>query len=165
MQRPIEVKHTHVCETIQYGNKDTHSQRHLSHQCLKGSAANVDIPGCFWISKVALLKFLWHFQKLFFFFSSFPNPPTFQSNAQDNTGTHLQCAHTHTPSRLKSEPGGVSSISAQRAERPHDEFEASVVDVPQVDVFVGDLHGALPVDVQVGGGHQVHVETFWKNWQ
>ena len=71
--------------------------------------------------------------------------------------------HTHTPSRLKSEPGGVSSVSAQRAERPHDEFEASVVDVPQVDVFVRDLHGALPVDVQVGGGHQVHVETFWKD--
>lgn len=31
--------------------------------------------------------------------------------------------------------------------------------VPQVDVFVRDLHGALPVDVQVRGGHQVHVET------
>lgn len=34
--------------------------------------------------------------------------------------------------------------------------------VPQVDVFVCDLHGALSVDVQVRGGHQVHVETFWK---
>lgn len=36
------------------------------------------------------------------------------------------------------------------------------MDVPQVDVFMGDLHGALPIDVQVWGGHQVHVETFWK---
>lgn len=33
------------------------------------------------------------------------------------------------------------------------------MDVPQVDVLMGDLHGALPVDVQVRGGHQVHVET------
>lgn len=63
------------------------------------------------------------------------------------------------PSRLEGEPGGVSSVAAQRAERPHDQFEAGVVDVPQVDVFVGDLHGALAVDVQVGGWHQVDVET------
>lgn len=34
--------------------------------------------------------------------------------------------------------------------------------VPQVDVFVRDLHGALAVDVQVRGGHQVHVETLWR---
>lgn len=36
------------------------------------------------------------------------------------------------------------------------------MDVPQVDVLVCDLHGALSVDVQVRGGHQVHVETLWK---
>lgn len=36
------------------------------------------------------------------------------------------------------------------------------MDVPQVDVLMGDLHGALAVDVQVGRGHQVHVETFCK---
>lgn len=36
------------------------------------------------------------------------------------------------------------------------------MDVPQVDVLVRDLHGALSVDVQVGGGHQVHVEPLWK---
>lgn len=68
----------------------------------------------------------------------------------------------HIPSRLESKPGGVSTISAQGAERPHDKFEASVVNVPQVDVFMRDLHGALPVDVQVRGWHQVHVETFCK---
>lgn len=73
--------------------------------------------------------------------------------------------HPHTPSGLKSEPGGVSAVSAERAERPHDEFEASVVNVPQVDVFLGDLHGALAVDVQVRGRHQVHVEAFWKESQ
>lgn len=37
--------------------------------------------------------------------------------------------------------------------------------VPQVDVFVGDLHGALAVDVQVRSGHEVHVEAFWKDSQ
>lgn len=85
-----------------------------------------------------------------FFFPS--QPPAFQSHtlAQDSTSTYL---YANTPSRLKCEPGGVSSISAQRAERPHDEFEASVVNVPQVDVFMRDLHGALPIDVQVRGGH------------
>lgn len=60
---------------------------------------------------------------------------------------------THAPSGLESEPGGVSAVSAQGAEGPHDEFQASVVNVPQIDVFMSDLHGALPVDVQVGGGH------------
>lgn len=66
------------------------------------------------------------------------------------------------PSRLEGEPGGVSSVAPQRAERPHDQLEAGVVDVPQVDVLVGDLHGALAVDVQVGSGHQVDVETLWR---
>lgn len=61
--------------------------------------------------------------------------------------------HARPPAGLKGEPGGVSSVSAQGAERPHDEFEAGVVNIPQVDVFMGDLHGALPVDVQVRGGH------------
>lgn len=74
--------------------------------------------------------------------------------------TQTHALHAYTPSGLKSEPGGVSAVSAQRAERPHDEFEASVVNVPQVDVFMGDLHGALPVDVQVRRGHEVYVETF-----
>lgn len=39
------------------------------------------------------------------------------------------------------------------------------MDVPQVDVLMGDLHGALSIDVQVRGGHEVHVETFCKNSQ
>lgn len=68
-------------------------------------------------------------------------------------------AWKHPPSRLEGEPGGVSSVAAQRAERPHDQLEAGVVDVPQVDVLMGDLHGALAVDVQVGGRHQVDVEA------
>lgn len=112
---------------------------HPSHQCLKCSAATVDILGCFLIS---------------IFFNGGPPPPK-----------HRQRAHSaaaHPPSRLESEPGGVSPVAAQRAERPHDQFEARVVYVPQVDVLVRDLHGALSVDVQVRGGHQVHVETFWK---
>lgn len=83
----------------------------------------------------------------------FPPFPTFQSL---NTTKQV-----HTPPRLKSEPGGVSSVSSQRAERPHDELETRIVNVPQVDVFMGDLHGALPIDVQVRGGHKVHIESFW----
>lgn len=71
----------------------------------------------------------------------------------------------HSPSRLKREPSGVSAVSSQRAEGPHDQFEARVVYVPQVDVFVCDLHGALSVDVQVWRGHQVHIETFWGKTQ
>lgn len=66
----------------------------------------------------------------------------------------------HAPARLKSKPGGISTVSPQGTEWPHDEFEASVVNVPQVDVFMGDLHGALSVDVQVRSGHEVHVKPF-----
>lgn len=73
----------------------------------------------------------------------------------------LFCA-SRLPSGLEGEPGGVPSVAAQRAERPHDQLEAGVVDVPQVDVLVRDLHGALAVDVQVGRGHQVDVETLWR---
>lgn len=86
-----------------------------------------------------------------YFFFSLPSHRHIQHTlAEDITRNYL---YTHTPSRLEREPGGVSSVSAQRAEGPHDEFEASVVNVPQVDVFMGDLHGALPIDVQVRGGH------------
>lgn len=91
------------------------------------------------------------------------NPPTSASVTRpfmENISGARSAAHP--PSRLKSEPGGVSPVPAQRAEGPHDQFEARVVYVPQVDVFVRDLHGALSIDVQVRGGHQVHVETFWK---
>ena len=92
----------------------------------------------------------------------FPAASISVTHTCSRTRQHNSSLCTHTPSRLKGEPGGVSPISAQGAERPHDEFEAGVVDVPQVDVLMGDLHGALAVDVQVGRGHQVHVETFCK---
>lgn len=36
------------------------------------------------------------------------------------------------------------------------------MNVPKVDVFMGDLHGAFPIDVQVRGRHQVHIEAFCK---
>lgn len=72
------------------------------------------------------------------------------------------CCAVHLPSRLEREPSGVSAVTSQWAEGPHDQFEARVVYVPQVDVFVRDLHGALAIDVQVRGGHQVHVETLWQ---
>ena len=62
------------------------------------------------------------------------------------------------PAGLEGEPGGVAAVAPQRAERPHHQLDAGVVHVPQVDVLVGDLHGALAVDVQVRRGHQVHVE-------
>lgn len=105
-------------------------------------------------SEVALLKFYDIFTTKLLF------PPT------DNisiTQTHRRNLHAYAPPRLKSKPGGVSAVSAQGAEGPHDEFEAGVVDVPQVDVLMGDLHGALPVDVQVWGGHKVHVEALCKD--
>lgn len=95
-------------------------------------------------------------------FETDPPPPAPQSNVRSGK-TSGGCARSaaHPPSRLKREPGGVSAVAAQRGEGPHDQFEAGVVYVPQVDVFVRDLHGALAVDVQVRGGHQVHVEAFW----
>lgn len=89
-----------------------------------------------------------------------PTLPAPQSRVLSRkTSAALVCSLKHSPSRLEGEPGRVAAVAAQRAERPHDQFEARVVYVPQVDVFVRDLHGALPVDVQVRGGHQVHVET------
>lgn len=75
--------------------------------------------------------------------------------------THKACGAPtvqYVPSGLEREPCGVSSVASQRAQGPHEQLDAGVVDVPQVDVLVCDLHGALPVDVQVRGGHQVHVE-------
>lgn len=35
------------------------------------------------------------------------------------------------------------------------------MDVPQVDVFMSDLHHALSVDVQVGTGQEKDIETLW----
>lgn len=67
------------------------------------------------------------------------------------------------PSRLEGEAGGVPAVAAQRAEGPGDQLGAGVVDVPQVDVLVGDLHHALAVDVQVGTGQQEHVKPLWKS--
>lgn len=64
-----------------------------------------------------------------------------------------------SPSSFEGEAGGVSSVASQGAERPGDQLGAGVVDVPQVDVLVGDLHHALPIDVQVGTGEEEYVET------
>lgn len=67
--------------------------------------------------------------------------------------------HEVSPSSLEGEAGGVASVAPQRAERPGDQLGARVVDVPQVDVLVGDLHHALAVDVQVGAGEEEDVEA------
>lgn len=64
-----------------------------------------------------------------------------------------------SPPGFEGEAGGVASVAPQGAERPGDQLGAGVVDVPQVDVLVGDLHHALPVDVQVGTGQEEHVEA------
>lgn len=125
-----------------------HIHRSTCHISARRALQHVDFLGCFGYPK--------SFVKVFF-----PLPQVFflpllshrhikHMLAEDITKIYL---YTHTPSRLEREPGGVSSVSAQRAEGPHDEFEAGVVNVPKVDVFMGDLHGALPIDVQVRGGH------------
>lgn len=64
-----------------------------------------------------------------------------------------------SPSGFEGEAGGVASVAPQGAERPGDQLGARVVDVPQVNVLVGDLHHALPVDVQVRAGQEEHVEA------
>ena len=64
-----------------------------------------------------------------------------------------------SPSGFEGEAGGVTSVAPQGAERPGDQLCARVVDVPKVDVLVGDLHHALPVDIQVGTREEEHIET------
>lgn len=146
--------HTHTCMSRYSTETETHSQRPPVTSSPEGLCGKCWYPGMFWISKVALLKFWWHFQSF---------SPLRASTIHTHTHTHTTYLHAHKPSWLESEPGGVSTVSAEGAERPHDEFEASVVNVPKVDVFMGDLHGAFPIDVQVRGRHQVHIEAFWKN--
>lgn len=132
----------------------------------QAQCTNEDAPSqC--LKRSALRQPLTSWNVFDFFFPTDPPPPSpLPPNASvtrrltENISGALSAAHP--PSRLESEPGGVPPVPAQRAEGPHDQFEARVVYVPQVDVFVRDLHGALSVDVQVWGGHQVHVETFWK---
>lgn len=126
-------------------NKDTQSRGRLSNRRRSGPAENV-----------------FRYPKLLCqncFVEVFSFPPTTDVSTTHTHHNINKYPHEHTPSRLKGEPGGVPAVSAEGAEGPHDQLEASVVDVPQVDVFVGDLHGALPVDVQVRGRHEVHVET------
>lgn len=64
-----------------------------------------------------------------------------------------------SPSSFEGEAGGVASIAPQGAEWPGDQLGSWVVNVPQVNVLVGNLHHALPIDVQVGTGKEEHVET------
>lgn len=64
-----------------------------------------------------------------------------------------------SPSGFEGEAGGIASVAPQRAERPGDQLGARVVNVPQVNVLMGDLHHALPIDVQVGTGQEEHIET------
>lgn len=64
-----------------------------------------------------------------------------------------------SPSCFEGEACGITSVAPQRAEWPGDQLGARVVNVPQVNVFMGDLHHALPIDVQVGTGEEEHVET------
>lgn len=64
-----------------------------------------------------------------------------------------------SPSGFEGEAGGIASVAPQGAEWPGDQLGARVVNVPQVNVLVGDLHHALPIDVQVGTGEEEHVET------
>lgn len=65
------------------------------------------------------------------------------------------------PASFKCKACGVPAIAAQRAEGPRDELHAGVVDVPEVDVLVGDLQLAFAVHIQVGAGQQEDVETIW----
>lgn len=69
------------------------------------------------------------------------------------------------PPGLKREPGRVSAVSSEGVERPHDQLDSGVMDVPQVDVLMSDLHCALAVDVQVGSRHQVNVKSLWNIWE
>lgn len=65
---------------------------------------------------------------------------------------------TH-PASLEGEACSVSSVSAQRTKRPGYQLGARVVNVPQVDVFMCDLHHTLTVDVQIWAGQQEHIKT------
>lgn len=64
-----------------------------------------------------------------------------------------------SPSSLEGETGGITSIAPQGAEWPGDQLGARIVNVPQVNVLMGDLHHALSIDVQVGTGEEEHIET------
>lgn len=65
----------------------------------------------------------------------------------------------YSPPGFKGEVGGVASVAPQRTERPGHQLGARVVDVPQVNVLMGDLHHTFPIDVQVGTWKEEHVET------
>lgn len=152
--RVVEHGQAHWCDSMVESKTNVWAetvgkQRHASTKAPEGlSSKRSGIRGWFCISEVALFKFLWHFQK-----SSLLSDKQ-QFNRKHRQRQNPRASHcAHTPAGLKGKPGGVSSVSAQGAERPHDELEASVVNVPQVDVFVGDLHGALPIQIQVRGGH------------
>lgn len=64
-----------------------------------------------------------------------------------------------SPSGFEGEASGVTSVAPQRTERPGDQLGARVVDVPQVNVLVCDLHHTFPINVQVGTWKEEHVET------
>lgn len=63
------------------------------------------------------------------------------------------------PASLEGEACSISSVAAQRAERPGYQLGARVVNVPQVDVFMCDLHHTLAVDVQIRAGQQEYIEA------
>lgn len=56
------------------------------------------------------------------------------------------------PSSLEGEACSIPSVAPQRAKRPGYQLGARVVNIPQVDVFMCDLHHTLPVDVKIRAG-------------
>lgn len=68
-------------------------------------------------------------------------------------------SYLYSPSSFKGEVSGVAPVAPQRTERPGHQLGARVVDVPQVNVLMGDLHHTFTIDVQVGTWKEEHVET------
>lgn len=66
------------------------------------------------------------------------------------------------PSGLEGKACRVSSVPSQRTQRPHDQLNSGIMDVPEVNVLLCDLHCALAINVQIGRGHQIHVKPLWR---
>lgn len=66
------------------------------------------------------------------------------------------------PSRLEGEACRVSSVASQWTQRPHDQFNSGIMNVPQVNSLLRDLHGTLAINVQIRRGHQIHVKPLWR---
>lgn len=71
------------------------------------------------------------------------------------------CAQS-LPSWLKREPCWVPPVSPQWAERPHDQLDLGIVDIPEIDILMSDLHCAFAINVQVWCRHKIHVESLCK---